>query len=153
MKTKDIMNRDIICVTRLVAISEAFEIMRRMHVRHLPVVDGTRLLGIVSDRDILPFTQDGGVVDDRSVADVMSDLPIVASPKTQIARAVQHMLQYKIDALPVVRGDTLVGLVTSTDLMALLLTSFDAGNELPFEFNLVHLRTLRQLNEDGASSS
>ena len=148
MKAKDIMTRDIICVTRDVGIRAAFEVMHSRRVRHLPVVEGTRLLGIISDRDLLPFTKDGRVVEDRPVEQVMSALPVVAGPKTQVWRAAQNMLQYNIDALPVVKGDELVGLLTTTDLLLLLLSRFDAEGELPFEFNLVPMRTLDQLRKE-----
>lgn len=154
MKAKEIMTRDVICISPDASIREAYDLMRTASIRHLPVVAGTALLGVVSDRDILPFTRDGAVVADRAIEEVMTEAPIVVSPKTTIARIAEHMLEYKIDCVPVVVGDRLIGMVTSTDMLVLLLAPLEpATTGLPFEFNLLtpgELRSLRAVS--GASA-
>ena len=137
MKAKEIMSRDVVYIAPGASLKEAYAVMRSVGVRHLPVVDKHKLVGILSDRDVLPFTRNHVVVQDGFVDEVMAESPIVASPKTTIARLAEHMLEYKIDSIPVVDGERMVGLVTSTDLIALLLTPLEPATLLPFEFNLL----------------
>jgi CBS domain-containing protein len=145
------MTRDIICVGPDASLREVYDIMRLAGVRHVPVVDERRLLGIVSDRDILPFTEHGALSEDHSVAEVMSEYPIVAGQKTPIARIAQHMLEHKIDAIPVVKGAQLVGLVTVTDMIALMLAPLDPAAELPFEFHVLPAQSFKKLRTANAS--
>ena len=130
------MTRNVVSITPESNLQQAYAVMRSLGARHLPVVRNERVIGIVSDRDILPYTRNGQVSENLLVEQVMTESPIVAAPQTTIARIAELMLEYKIDALPVVRGDQLVGLVTSSDLLVLLLTPPESLSELPFEFNL-----------------
>lgn len=144
MKAKEVMTRDVVCIMPDAGIREAHAIMRDLGVRHLPVVASGRCLGILSDRDILPFTERGEVVSDRIVEEVMTESPIVADKKASISDLAGLMLEYKIDSLPVVELGKLVGLVTSTDLLMLLHDS-DATETafVPFVYNLITRRSDR----------
>lgn len=144
MKAKEVMTRDVVCIMPDASIREAHAIMRDLGVRHLPVVASGRCLGILSDRDILPFTERGEVVSDRIVEEVMTESPIVADKKASISDLAGLMLEYKIDSLPVVELGKLVGLVTSTDLLMLLHDS-DATQTafVPFVYNLITRRSDR----------
>jgi CBS domain-containing protein len=62
------------------------------------------------------------------------------------------MLEYKIDCVPVVSGDRLIGIVTSADMIVLLLTPLEpATTGLPFEFNLLTPSALRSLRSSVAT--
>ncbi|MGH7328767.1 MAG: CBS domain-containing protein, partial [Polyangiaceae bacterium] len=97
------------------------------------------LVGIVSDRDFLTAGRSHAsgeiVFPKQTVAEIMTMKPIVCSPSSTIAEAAKLMTSKKIDALPVVAKDRLVGLITSTDLLRLLVDSAPA-DALPFEFHL-----------------
>ncbi len=127
METKELMTRSITSVGPQMTLQTAHELMLRMSARHLPVVDaGNRLVGILSDRDVLLAVGrqgDAFVYPQIPVANVMTPAPITAGVRTPIPVIASLMLEHKIDAVPVVADDQLVGLVTSTDLLALVATA------------------------------
>ena len=136
------MTRDVVVVAPQVPLRDAWALMRREHVRHLPVVRAGALIGMLSDRDVLiQATHDQeGVPYLRptlTVADAMTPTPVeTCEATTDISDIAQTMVAHKIDAVPVVRGLHLIGLVTSTDLLQLLIDRKEA-RQLPFEFRLI----------------
>ena len=122
-------------------LSSAWKVMVKERFRHLPVVQGGSLVGILSDRDVRLYSTevDGRVVvPDMEVGQIMSPAPHVCLPSTPIADVVRQMTENKIDSLPVVdpHTDRLVGMVTTTDLLLLLIELDEAKAPLPFEFEL-----------------
>ena len=142
MLVKGSMTRDVVVISGGHTVERAWAIMRGHAIRHLPIVDDGELVGIVSDRDLLRTGErlpSGEMMFwDRPVSDVMSRNLVTCSPKTTVAEVARIMTDRKIDALPVVAGGRLVGLVTSTDLLLLLM---DQAPEisLPFEWQLSEL--------------
>lgn len=114
--------------------------MREQHIRHLPVVQARRLVGILSDRDVLlraTRDADGQIwVPNEPVETAMTPAPITCSMHTSVRWLAKTMIERHIDAVPVLRSDDeLVGLVTSVDLMALLV-GHEESVLLPFTFQL-----------------
>ncbi|HEY8369997.1 MAG TPA: CBS domain-containing protein [Thermodesulfobacteriota bacterium] len=108
-------------------VAEAYRLMRRGGFRHLPVVDGERLVGIVSDRD-LPRARpevaapDSAAAGDQTMArlvvrDVMSREVTTVDPDRPVEEAARLMLDLRIGSLPVVEEGRLVGILTETDLL------------------------------------
>jgi CBS domain-containing protein len=90
--------------------------MRQDRIRHLVVVEGGRAVGIVSERDL------GGPrptmpLDDRLVRDVMATDVVSASPETTLRQAANLMRGRTIGCLLVAENDSVIGLVTTTDLL------------------------------------
>ncbi len=110
-----IMSREVVCVTPSYSAIEALRLMREEGVRHLPVVSRQKLVGVLSDRDLL-----GNQDLDREVVTLMTPLPITCPPSATVGRLAELMVQQRIDCVPIVEGDTLVGIITSTDLLELL---------------------------------
>ena len=139
MLVKASMTRDVIVVSPEQSVEKAWAIMRGRGIRHLPVAINRELVGIVSDRDLLRMGDrlpSGEMLFwDRPVSDVMTRNLITCSPKTSIAEAARIMTDRKIDALPVVAGGVLVGLVTSTDLLLLLVDQAPMLS-LPFDWRI-----------------
>jgi CBS domain-containing protein len=140
MRAQDTMSRDIIAVPPELDLAAAWRLMQRESIRHLPVLKNARLVGIVSDRDLLAraATRHGKLAFDTAlvVQEAMSAAPFTCLPDTRIDVVARAMIEQKIDAVPIVdKHDTLVGLVTSTDLLSLLLDRTD--ETLPFQFNVV----------------
>jgi acetoin utilization protein AcuB len=143
MKAHAAMTRDVVCIAPADDLDAAHAIMERLSIRHLPVLDGETLVGILSDRDVLLFAQleeDELVVPTIPVQHVMTPTPITVGPNATVGAVADLMLSNKIDSVPVVDANgKLVGLVTSSDLLELLRTRDDRENKvLPFEW---HLRT------------
>lgn len=139
MKASTPMTRDVTVVPPELPLALAHKVMQREKIRHLPVVRAGALLGILSDRDLLArgtLKDDGSLhLPHDTVASAMTTSPVVAEADTSVNTLVRLMTERKIDAVPIVRGLRLVGLVTSTDLLLLLL-DFDTATALPFEFRL-----------------
>ena len=99
------------------AAKSAFTMGRRMHIRHLPVVQAGILLGIVSDRDVLAratLCKDGSLdVPADPVALAMTAAPITCEPTTTVADLARIMTERKIDAVPVMRRSRMVGPIMS----------------------------------------
>jgi acetoin utilization protein AcuB len=133
------MTREVIVAPPRLSVADAWCVLQRESIRHLPITEGGRLVGIVSDRDLLragrPTASGDLTFSNQTVAEIMSMGLVVCSPGASVADAVRLMTKGKIDALPVVEGDRLVGLVTSTDLLLLLVDQAPA-QVLPFDFRV-----------------
>ncbi|HEY2386537.1 MAG TPA: CBS domain-containing protein [Candidatus Binatia bacterium] len=91
------------------------EVFRRRRIRQLPVMAAGRLIGVVTDRDVRSAASDTTTVDA-----VMTPNPTTIAPATLIEQAATVMRERKIGALPVVEGETLVGIVSESDLLEAL---------------------------------
>lgn len=110
MLVETIMTTPVITVSPNDTIPEAIDLAKAKHIRHLPVVEDGKLLGIVSDRDLR--TNDGA-----TVSQVMTSLVHMVHPLDPVDEAARLMYEHKIGCLPVVRGTQLVGIVTETDIL------------------------------------
>lgn len=101
-------------------LAVTYQLMQAEGIRHLPVLDGATLVGVVTDRDLRyatsalhphPFPREA------RVERVMSPHPVTAAPLDPVEEAARLMRARKIGCLPVLDGDALVGIVTGTDLL------------------------------------
>ena len=141
MRASAAMTREILYIAPADDLDAAHELMRHHMIRHLPVLDGDELVGILSDRDVLlrsTLRKSGVTVPRTPVAHAMSKTPIACSPGSQIAEVADLMLEHKIDCVPVLDASRkLVGLLTSSDLLELLRESDEASHKVvPFDFNV-----------------
>lgn len=139
MKAKAAMTRNVVCIGADDLLNDAYEIMTEWEVRHLPVLRGNILVGILSDRDVILHAEknpDGGIrVPGIPVSDAMTENPITCGPSTDVAQLAATMIEHKIDSVPVVDdGSVLVGLVTSSDLLRLLIDKEPAAAPRPMPF-------------------
>jgi acetoin utilization protein AcuB len=115
--------------------------MKSLRVRHLPVTWDDALVGMVSDRDLLLHgtpAVDGSVrFPARKIQDVMTNHPVALMRTATVSQLAGLMLQHRIDCIPIVSADnSLVGLVTSSDLLELLTEPEHLSDTLPFDFSL-----------------
>jgi acetoin utilization protein AcuB len=108
-------------IQRTETLSRAHALMREHHVRHLPVMEGDDLVGIVSQRDLhlLETLQD---VDPEqvSVDDAMIERPFVVAPSAPLHEVADDMARHKYGAAVVMDGPKVVGLFTLTDAVRAL---------------------------------
>lgn len=127
MLAKDIMTENPVTATELMPVAEALGLLYELDVRHLPVVRGSELAGIISDRDLRGFSapsEDEAVEAlDRArasnVGSFMNTDPIRVDPETDVKEVVELMLANRIGAIPVCDFDTgdLVGIVSYVDVL------------------------------------
>jgi acetoin utilization protein AcuB len=124
MLISDIVHTDLVTVAPQTALAQVLHALNRNGVRHVPVVEGGRLLGIISDRDIKSALAlslgPAGADHYRTAGQIMTPDPITIAPMFPVEEAARIMLANRISALPVVDGTRLVGIVTETDLLRLL---------------------------------
>jgi len=140
MKASRLMTRDVQTVLPETPLARAWEVMRDLGFRHLPVVREGKLVGLVSDRDLLGHAahlRSGSLVfGDTVVGEVMTLNPVVCAKGTPVSEIAETLLQERIDCVPIVSVDNqLVGLVTSSDLVAVLLDK-KHPEHLPFTFRV-----------------
>ncbi len=117
-------------------IADALTLARAERIRHLPVMEGAKLVGLVTDRDLRsavpPAWSDAEdyrkSVSTKQVSEVMSKAVITATPMTPVEEASKLMYENRIGCLPVTEGDKLVGIITETDLLRSLVELFGANH-------------------------
>jgi CBS domain-containing protein len=112
MKAKEVMTTDPATLGPEATLGEAATLMRQEDCGSIPIVDGGRLVGIVTDRDIVIRAVATGK-DPRStkVSEVMSADPVCISPDTDVAEAASVMADRQIRRLPVVEDGKLAGIL------------------------------------------
>lgn len=119
LAVRDIMATTLVTVGPHEPSRRAYQLMRDHRFRHLPVVSNGRLVGILSDRDLRPIVFSPSLAE-TPVADLMTEPPTTIAPDAGIEDAASLLVVKRIGCLPVVEGDRLVGIVTETDLLAVL---------------------------------
>jgi CBS domain-containing protein len=131
-KVSEIMTREVASLDENDNLSNLREAMRAMRFRHMPVTDEGRLIGLVSERDLLRIStsslwphqaeQDRALGERFRVRDIMVSDVLTVSPETSIEEAGRLLLRERIGCLPVVdASNMLLGIVTSSDYIRALL--------------------------------
>jgi len=125
MLVKDVMKSPVLTVGPEATLEEAFNFLLEKGIRHLPVVEEGRLVGIVTDRDIRLATSGlnpkGPCPGSTPVREVMTRGVVTADPLDPVEEAARVMRERKIGCLPVLEEELLVGIVTGIDLLDALL--------------------------------
>ena len=125
------MTRDLVTLSPEASVAEALTLCRERRIRHIPIVEEGRLVGIVSDRDLrdaspaLGDAERASTLQEIRVGDVMTREVSTADPQDPIENVAQEMYELKIGSLPVVAEEDeekLLGIVTSSDVMRALVT-------------------------------
>src|SRR5207253_1873525 len=134
------MTRDVVTIDIGASLADAATLMARKSIRRLPVVEqqpaGPRLAGIISATDILkafpPHVNPFAIMVPRSqqphttLAEKMNRHPHTTSPDAPIEDAARVMRDQRIGALPVVRGEMLLGLITESDIFRAFVEIFES---------------------------
>jgi acetoin utilization protein AcuB len=125
------MKKDLITITKDERMTTAKKILKEKNIRHLPVVDGKRLIGLVSNMDIrkaeaspatsLEIRELHYLLDKLTVGEIMTRNVITISPDISVEEATTLLHDNKIGCLPVVEDGNLVGILTENDVMDILI--------------------------------
>lgn len=138
----ELMTTDVVTLEKEQAIPLAQEMMRMLHIRHLPVVqeDSGELVGLVTHRSLLAAQVEllEDIVGEESerelsmpVARVMATDIKTVKPQTTAAEALELMLDQKLGSLPVIENGDVIGIVTSKDFLELALRNLSNEGDLP----------------------
>lgn len=117
MTVRDLMTADPVCVQVGDTLQRAADLMLRQNIGIVCVLAGTRLVGVVTDRDLAVRA---GALDwrfsDHISGDVMSPDPICVSPDADVLEAAELIGQHHVRRLPVTEAGRVVGLISAADL-------------------------------------
>jgi CBS domain-containing membrane protein len=118
----DIMTRRVIYLREEDNLSRIVEGMEHFGLRHLPVLDGDKLVGMITHRDMLKIlTAADRREEETFVASIMTRDPIAVGPDTTIAEAARLLIKARFGCLPVVdEHRNVIGIVTEHDFMKVL---------------------------------
>jgi CBS domain-containing membrane protein len=120
---EEIMTREVVTLNAEDALIEVDDLLKRNHIRHVPVVQGRRLVGLVSHRDLiraLARHPPGKATHPPTVKDVMTAEVETVAPHASAREAIERLLDHKFGCLPVVDAQgELVGIVTEFDFLRL----------------------------------
>ena len=118
---------EVLTVSGVTLVRDAVTLLAERKIGAVPVVDGGRVAGIMSERDIIyGLRTDGAAVLDWEVARIMTAPAITVEPDTEILAALSLMTRRRIRHLPVVDGEALVGLVSIGDLVKYRMDKIEA---------------------------
>ena len=130
MLVRERMKRDPVTVKKDDSFRYALKLIRKEGIRHLPVLDGKKVVGIVTDRDLrqsapspattLEVHELNYLLERLKVEAIMTKQVITVAPDSSLLEAAKLLLTHKIGCLPVVEHDELVGIITEGDLLRAL---------------------------------
>lgn len=131
-----IMTKKIVTLTMTDDLTKAELLFKKHKIRHIPVVNGLKIIGILSYTDLLRISFADAIDDDEEVVEttvynmftieqVMAKKLITIAPETTIKEAAAILSNKEFHALPVCEGDLLVGILTTTDLIKHLVQQLD----------------------------
>ncbi len=137
----DLMTRDVVSLEVDDALIQVDDLLKRNHIRHVPVVRGRKLVGMVSHRDLIralarqPIGRGALPI---TVRDVMTREVETVEPSTSVRVAIEKLLDRRFGCLPVVDDlGELVGIVTESDFMRLALQLLEERDMRPQSFEQV----------------
>jgi CBS domain-containing protein len=99
------------------SVRDAAKLMAKEDVGPIPVVDGDRLVGLVTDRDlVLRVLAEGRDPESTTVGEIASSDVVTVSPDEDLDRALKLLAQHQVRRLPVVENERLVGIVAQADI-------------------------------------
>ena len=136
MLVREWMTKDPITTTPDTSVQDAWKLMRDRKIRHLPVVDQGKLVGIVTDRDLrlvlpspattLEAHELHYLLDKLAVSEAMTADPMTIGPSVPITDAVRFLMRARIGAFPVMEEGRLVGILTRQDALKAFLSHAEA---------------------------
>ena len=114
---KDVMSSNPTTCAPQASVVDAAKVMAKEDVGPIPIVEGDRLVGLVTDRDlVVRVLAEGRDPTSTTVGEIASRDLVTVSPDDDLNRALELMAENQVRRLPVVEGDKLVGIVAQRDV-------------------------------------
>jgi acetoin utilization protein AcuB len=137
MLVRSKMTPKVITAAPTTTLADALSVTRGNRIRHLPIVENERLVGLVTDRDLrlaMPpmWASDANhaelreAMHTRTVSEVMIKNIITTSPDMPIEDAARSLYEHRIGCLPVMEADEMIGIITETDVLRAFVELFGA---------------------------
>lgn len=134
-QVSSIMTRNLITTTKDGNIYDVINLMKKHHIRHLPVLENEKVVGIISSTDINRLTF-GNLFDNQDVSDepilnmlsieqIMAGKPVTVNANESIKNVAEKFAKAEFHAMPVVDNENVVGIVTTTDLIKYLINQYE----------------------------
>lgn len=131
----EIMTKDLIVLNLNDGLEKAERLFKEHSIRHIPVIKGDKIVGMLSLTDLLRISFADGAYEDEenvetivynmfTISQVMAKNMETVSPKTTIKEVAELLADKEFHALPVVEEERIVGIVTTTDLINYLLEQY-----------------------------
>ncbi len=130
-----IMTKNLVVLNTSQTLYEAESLFKKHGIRHIPVVEGQKMIGILSYSDLLRISfadltdeedyVESVVYDMYSIEQVMAKTPLTVTADTSIKEVARILSKQSFHSLPVVENELLVGIVTTTDMINYMLDQFD----------------------------
>ena len=131
MFVRDMMTTDLTTLQEDEPLLDATLIFARASFRHIPIMKGNQLVGIVTERDLKHYTPSilSGIAPEEynrlmattPLSKIMTRNPMTIEPGKTVYEAAQILFDHRIGCLPVVENGELKGIITTTDMLKLLL--------------------------------
>lgn len=130
MQIKDVMSKNVACINSQDTIEKAAKLMNEYNVGSIPVCDGKKVVGIITDRDIVLRCVSQCKNTNQLVKDFMTINPVTADPSMNIHKAAKMMSERQIRRLPIIDNNNLIGMVALGDLAVEPQLKENAGDAL-----------------------
>ena len=140
MLVRDYMTTELVTVQETDTLLDATMFFVRSTFRHLPVVRGRQLVGVITERDVKQYAPSvlsgisaedyNSIMETTPISRVMARTPITVGPEQSVLEAAKLLYAKRLGCLPVVQDSELVGIITTTDMLKVLaqiLEKSDAG--------------------------
>jgi acetoin utilization protein AcuB len=140
MLVRDYMTTELVTVQETDTLLDATMFFVRSTFRHLPVVRGRQLVGVITERDVKQYAPSvlsgisaedyNSIMETTPISRVMARSPITVRPEQSVLEAAKLLYAKRLGCLPVIQDNELVGIITTTDMLKVLaqiLEKSDAG--------------------------
>lgn len=117
MLVKDVMNKNVVVAKSDVTMREATKVMNKFQIGSLVVLKEEKIVGIVTERNVLSAVAEGKDPDCTTAEEIMSKKVVTIDPDEDIKAAVDLMTENKIKKIPVVEKEKIKGIITASDIV------------------------------------
>ncbi|MBN3910995.1 MAG: chloride channel protein [Nostoc sp. NMS1] len=130
LTAKDVMQERVETLDAEMSLEEAMQSFARSHHRGFPVVEDNKLVGIVTQSDLLKIRA-RNLANDIFLKEIMTPVPITVTPTHTLGNVLYLLDRYQISRLPVVNGRKLIGIITRADIIRAEADHLNCGNGTP----------------------